>query len=76
MGLAIFQLAVALAFLIPILVNVLEIYSIGSDPIFETVINEDTAELFGKAIEVLGECIMFIAFEVWRIWLAFDGVNA
>ncbi|GAA5796909.1 hypothetical protein HPULCUR_002287 [Helicostylum pulchrum] len=44
------------------------------DPIFETVINEDTAELFGKAIEVLGECIMFIAFEVWRIWLAFDGV--
>lgn len=30
--------------------------------------------IFNKAWKIVGEIAMFILFELWKLWLAFDGV--
>ncbi|KAL9560103.1 hypothetical protein PS6_000437 [Mucor atramentarius] len=65
--LAAFQLIVALGLLIPAFLHVRQIHDNDlSDPAFH--------DYIGKAFKVSGECFMFIVFEVWRLWLAIDGV--
>ncbi|KAI9273436.1 hypothetical protein EDC94DRAFT_580398 [Helicostylum pulchrum] len=54
----------------PALVNVREMYYLGENLI---VYNGDS-DLWYKSFKISGECIMFIVFEVWKLWLAFDGV--
>lgn len=37
--------------------------------------NSEIDELFDKAFKISGEYVMFLVFEVWRVWLAIDGVR-
>ncbi|KAF1798728.1 hypothetical protein FB192DRAFT_1392983 [Mucor lusitanicus] len=67
LSLAAFQVLVALGLLIPAFLHVRQIHDNDlSDPAFQ--------EYIGKAFKVSGECFMFIVFEIWRLWLAIDGV--
>ncbi|GAA5806770.1 hypothetical protein MFLAVUS_000118 [Mucor flavus] len=70
LGLALLQLVAALAFLIPALVNVREMYYLGEN----LIVDYGDSNLWYKSFKISGECIMFIVFEVWKLWLAFDGV--
>ncbi|KAI8080994.1 hypothetical protein BDF21DRAFT_418199 [Thamnidium elegans] len=74
LGLALLQLVVALAFLIPALVNVRAMYYYGRDALYKIDLNTDAYGLYYKAFKISGECIMFIVFEVWKLSLALDGV--
>ncbi|KAI8638937.1 hypothetical protein BD408DRAFT_422326 [Parasitella parasitica] len=67
LALAGFQVVVALGFLIPAFIHVREIHD-GNG------LNNDLADYSGKSFKVSGECLMFIIFELWRLWLAIDGV--
>ncbi|KAL9556754.1 hypothetical protein MBANPS3_001735 [Mucor bainieri] len=67
LSLAAFQVLVALGLLIPAFLHVRQIHDSDlSDPAFH--------DYIGKAFKVSGECFMFIVFEIWRLWLAIDGV--
>jgi hypothetical protein len=45
----------------------------ASEPV--GLLDADHSELYFKPFKVSGECVMFILFEVWRLWLAIDGVS-
>jgi hypothetical protein len=66
---AILQVVISLVLLIPAFVNVKRIPSVP--------LNSDlsTDQYSDKAFKVSGECIMFIVYELWRLWLAIDGVK-
>ncbi|GAA5806769.1 hypothetical protein MFLAVUS_000117 [Mucor flavus] len=49
-------------------------YYFGYNVSYGDSINEYIAESHMKSFKISGECIMFIGFEVWKLWLAFDGV--
>lgn len=59
---------VALGLLIPAFVHVRQISDYDD-------IYTDLIGYYGKAFKVSGECLMFIIFELWRLWLAIDGVR-
>jgi hypothetical protein len=59
---------VALGLLIPAFVHVRQISDYDA-------IYADLIDYYGKAFKVSGECLMFIIFELWRLWLAIDGVR-
>lgn len=59
---------VALALLVPAFVHVRQISDYDD-------IYVDRTDYYGKAFKVSGECLMFIIFELWRLWLAIDGVS-
>lgn len=39
------------------------------------IVDYGDSNLWYKSFKISGECIMFIVFEVWKLWLAFDGVK-
>lgn len=63
------QVAVSLVFLIPTFINVRRITSLPSN-------SEQLEDKYSnKAFKVSGECVMFIGYELWRMWLAIYGVS-
>lgn len=68
--LASIQAICTIALLTPALVHVREIYYSTKK---EDLPNN---EVFKKAFKISGEYVMFLVFEVWRLWLAIDGVYA
>lgn len=74
--LASFQVIASLALLIPCLVHARKIYYLSVTEYDYLHIHEHTVEnTYEKPFKVSGECVMFILFEVWRLWLAIDGVR-
>ncbi|KAI9344745.1 hypothetical protein BD770DRAFT_475783 [Pilaira anomala] len=73
LALSCFQLVTALALLIPALLSAKSIYDMASD-YKENVLPELDEAIFNKAWKIVGEIAMFILFELWKLWLTFDGV--
>lgn len=70
---AFIQAISSLALLIPALIHVRKIYL--ESKLHRSNDAESIDVLFDKAFKISGEYVMFLAFEVWRVWLAIDGVR-
>ncbi|GAA5806766.1 hypothetical protein MFLAVUS_000114 [Mucor flavus] len=49
-------------------------FYLGFNTLYEEYEYDERMESYAKVLKISGECIMLIVFEIWRLWLAFDGV--